>query len=71
MGTDFMSSVSPVMIPAGTMVRMFSHTVTFDDEDIVESDETFTLSLPAQDTVPYAIGENATLSATIENDDCM
>ena len=58
-------------IPANTAMGVFSYTVTISEEDIVESDETFTLSLPDQTSVDYTIGDNSTLSATIENNDCM
>ena len=58
-------------IPANTAMGVFSYTVTISDDDVVESDETFTLSLPDQASVDYTIGDNSTLSATIENNDCM
>ena len=58
-------------IPANTAMGVFSYTVTIFDDDVVESDETFTLSLPDQASVDYTIGDNSTLSATIENNDCM
>ena len=59
------------MIPANTAMMMFSYDVTISDESVVEGDETFTLSLPDQSSVPYTIGDNSTLNATIENDDRM
>ena len=58
-------------IPANTAMGVFSYTVTISEDDIVESDETFTLSLPDQAAVDYTIGDNSTLSVTIENNDCM
>ena len=66
-----MPSPEDVMIPAGSVMGMFDYNVTLNDDDIVEGDETFTLSLPDQSSVPYTIGANSTLNTTIENDDRM
>ena len=66
-----MPSPEDVMIPAGSVMGMFDYNVTLNDDGIVEGDETFTLSLPDQSSVPYTIGANSTLNATIENDDRM
>ena len=71
MNTDFTPNPAPVMIPANTPMRMFSYSIAIISDAIIEADETFTLSLPDQSSVTYTIGENSTLTAIIENDDCM
>lgn len=60
-----------VVIPAGTMATEFSSDVLISNDAIVEDDESFFLSLPDQDTVPYTIGANSTITVIIENNDCM
>ena len=60
-----------MVIPANTAMRVFSYIVEIIDDDVVESNESFSLSLPEQASVDYTIGDNATLSATIEDNDCM
>ena len=60
-----------MVIPANTAMRVFSYIVEIIDDDVVESNESFSLSLPDQASVDYTIGDNSTLSATIEDNDCM
>jgi hypothetical protein len=52
-------------------MRMFSYTVGIVDDDIVENNESFPLSLPDQSSVDYTIGQNSMLTATIEDNDSM
>ena len=61
---------SNLTLPVNTTGPMISFDgVMLSVDRIIEDDETFFLSLPNQDEVPYTIGANSTVDITILNID--
>ena len=66
-GQDYTGGTRVVNVPAGVMMQSF--TVAISDNDIVECDETFIVTIMSVTTCGVTIGSNNMTEVTITDDD--